>query len=64
MALGKLPGNVVLRAAESGLPKDSVMNVSQIVTLSRTCLTERVGSVPGELLMSLEQGVRMVLDLW
>jgi mRNA interferase MazF len=64
LALGKLPGNVVLRLAESGLAKDSVMNVSQIVTLNRACLTERVGSVPGELMISLEQGLRMVLDLW
>jgi len=64
LALGKLPGNVVLRAAESGLAKDSVMNVSQIVTLNRACLTERVGSVPGALMTSLEQGLRIVLDLW
>ena len=64
LALRNLPGNVVLRAAESGLPKDSVMNVSQIVTLNRACLTESVGSVPGELMTSLEQGLRMVLDLW
>lgn len=64
MALGKLPGNVVLRAGESGLPKDSVMNVTQVVTLNRSSLTERAGSVPGELMISLEQGLRMVLDLW
>jgi mRNA interferase MazF len=64
MALGKLPGNVVLRAHESGLPKDSVMNVTQVVTLNRACLTERVGSVPGELMVTLEQGLRIVLDLW
>ena len=64
LALGKLPGNVVLRAAESGLAKDSVMNVSQIVTIDRACLIERAGSVPGELMTSLEQGLRMVLDLW
>ena len=57
LALGKLPGNVVLRA-------DSVKNESQIVTIDRACLIERAGSVPGELMTSLEQGLRMVLDLW
>jgi mRNA interferase MazF len=64
LALAKLPGNVLLRARESGLPRDSVMNVSQIITLNRENLTERVGTVPGELMITLEQGLRMVLDLW
>jgi len=64
LALAKLPGNVRLAAKESGLPKDSVMNVTQIVTLNRECLTERVGSVPGALMISLEEGLRTVLDLW
>ena len=39
------PGNVLLRATYTGLPKDSVANVSQIVTLDRVQLTERVGQL-------------------
>jgi mRNA interferase MazF len=37
------PGNVMLLARATGLPRDSVANVSQIITLARTLLTEEVG---------------------
>src|SRR5947208_3198072 len=40
------PGNVLLHTSHTGLPKDSVANVSQIVALDRTLLTERVGQLP------------------
>lgn len=43
---GDAPGNVRLSARATGLPMDSVANVSQIVTLDRQSLTERVGKVP------------------
>ena len=39
------PGNVLLGAGDTGLPKDSVANVSLIVALDRTALTERVGKI-------------------
>ncbi len=39
------PGNVALDSSTTGLPKDSVANVSQIVTLDRDCLTDRVGTL-------------------
>ena len=40
------PGNTALRARVTGLPKDSVANASQVVTLDKTVLTERVGKLP------------------
>ena len=40
------PGNVLLEAKMTGLPKDSVANVSQLVTLDKSCLADRVGKVP------------------
>ena len=40
------PGNVPLEAALTGLPKDSVVNVSQLLTLDRSALTDRAGSLP------------------
>ncbi|HEX8618996.1 MAG TPA: type II toxin-antitoxin system PemK/MazF family toxin, partial [Thermoanaerobaculia bacterium] len=43
---GDAPGNVLLTSSATGLPKDSVANVSQIVTLDRTDLNERVGKLP------------------
>jgi mRNA interferase MazF len=39
------PGNVILSARVTGLPKDSVANTSQIVTLDRELLTEEVGKL-------------------
>jgi len=49
---GDAPGNARLTPKNSGLPKESIANVSQIITLDREALTERVGKLP-----------RMKLDL-
>jgi mRNA interferase MazF len=56
------PGNVRLSARTTGLPKDSVANVSQIVTLDRTTLTERVGKLPRPKLHLVLAGIDVVLD--
>jgi mRNA interferase MazF len=61
--LAQAPGNVLLTPHQSGLPKPSVANVSQIVTLDRTRLTERVGALPTGVLAEIEKGVRLVLGL-
>lgn len=55
------PGNVVLDKRSTGLPKPSVANVSQIITLDRTDLTERVGSLPGTKLDLVLAGIDVVL---
>ena len=55
------PGNVPLPARLTGLPKDSVANVSQIVTLDKGLLTERVGKLPGAKLELLFSGIDVVL---
>jgi mRNA interferase MazF len=47
----------------SGLPKDSVANVSQVVTVDRTMLTERTGRLSGDLLAAIDSGLRLALDL-
>lgn len=57
------PGNVLVPARASGLPKDSVANVSQIVTLDKEFLTELAGRIKGRLLFDLESGLRLVLSL-
>ena len=57
------PGNVLVPKRESGLPKDSVANVSQVVTVDRTDLTERAGKVTGEILDAVAAGLRLVLSL-
>lgn len=55
------PGNVLLTSKATGLPKDSVANVSQIVTLDRGFLVERVGVLPGKKLELVLFGVDVVL---
>ena len=57
------PGNVLLPAKASGLHKDSVANVSQVVTIDRGFLTERAGSIRGTLLHDVDAGLRLVLAL-
>jgi mRNA interferase MazF len=54
------PGNVSLSARLSGLPKDSVANVSQVVTLDRTLLTECVRKLPGSKLQLLLAGLDVI----
>ena len=61
--LATMPGNVFLPAAASGLPKDSVVNVTAVVTLSKTDLSEQAGQAPLALLRQIDRGLRHVLDL-
>lgn len=55
------PGNVSLSARLTGLPKESVANVSQIVTLDRSLLTERVGRLPRAKVELILAGIDVVL---
>ena len=63
MRLAAAPGNVRLMQEESGLPRESVINVSQLITLDRRYLTARVGRLPSEQLTDLDEGLRLVLSL-
>ncbi len=62
MRLLDAPGNVLL-AKSVGLPKDSVVNVTQFVTVDWDYLEERVGKVPPKTLARVDTGLRLVLDL-
>jgi len=55
------PGNVLLVAASTGLPQDSVANVSQIVAIDRRLLSEAVGKVPHGELQLIVAGIDTVL---
>lgn len=57
----RAPGNVRLTARATGLPRDSVVNVSQIVTLDASILTERVGRLPAAKLELVLAGMDLVL---
>jgi len=55
------PGNVLLEAAATGLPRDSVANVSQVVALDREVLTDRVGRLPERTMGLILSGIEVVL---
>ena len=63
IALVDAPGNVLLPKRASGLPKDSIANVSQVVTVDRDVLTERTGKLSTELMAAVDVGLRLVLSL-
>lgn len=63
LALGEAPGNVRLSKSQSGLPKPSVVNVSQIITIDKSLLTEKVNALPGAVVQEVDEGLRLVLAL-
>jgi mRNA interferase MazF len=63
MALVEAPGNVKLIKAKSGLVKDSIANVSQIITFDKDFLSEIVGEVDRLTMNQVDEGIRLVLGL-
>ena len=63
LRLLEAPGNVLVSSKASGLARDSVANVSQLVTIDRDVLLERAGRLRGQSLKDLESGLRLVLAL-
>jgi mRNA interferase MazF len=63
LRLAAAPGNLLVRASETGLPKDSVVNVSQIITVDKALLSERVGVLNNRLMSYIDEGLRLVLAL-
>lgn len=61
LGYAQAPGNVPLHPRHTGLSKDSVANVSQIVALDRTLLTERTGKLPRTQLNLVLSGIDIVL---
>lgn len=61
--LANAPGNVLLPCSATGLPRDSVANVSQIFTVDKSFLTECIGSLPVSLQEEVDEGLRTVVYL-
>ena len=57
------PGNVIIPARASGLPRDSVANVTQLLTINRELLTQRVGTLPAALVKQVNAGLRFALEV-
>ncbi len=63
MRLAAAPGNVRISRRVSRLPHDSVVNVSQLITLDKSLLTGKVSRLPAESLREVEAGIKLVLAL-
>ncbi len=57
------PGNVFLTKRKTGLAKDSVVNVSQVVTLDKSFLTEQISTISMATMSDVDDGLRLVLNL-
>ena len=63
MTLAKMPGNVLIKKNQIELPEDSVVNITQIVTIDKSELLEYVGTLSERKMEQIENGLRLVLSL-
>lgn len=63
LGLATMPGNVYLPASATGLPHDSTINVSQVMTVATPTLSGPLGAIPGYLMADIDAGLRLVLGL-
>jgi len=61
--LARAPGNLLVSRKQSGLKRESVINVSQIYTIDKAFLTTRAGKLPARSLRAVDDGLRLVLSL-
>lgn len=61
--LAGAPGNVHLSTRASGLPKPSVVNVSQLISLDKTRLTERIKGIDTQSMLQVDEGLRLIMTL-
>jgi len=63
LRLAQAPGNVLLPAKNTGLSRDSVANVSQVITVDKSFLTERIGKLKPQQIESVDNGLRLAMSL-
>ena len=61
--LARFPGNVLVKASESGLKRDSVILVHQMDTWNRAELTDPISTLPAHLMLAVDEGLRFALGL-
>jgi mRNA interferase MazF len=61
--LAAAPGNILLPAKKSNLPKNSVINISQLITIDKSFLTQRIHTLPNKIMEQIDDGIRLVLKL-
>jgi mRNA interferase MazF len=63
MKLGELPGNIVLKKSEANLPKKCVVNVTQIKSVDKKSIKEKIGTLPKKRLDEVHEGLKVVMNL-
>ena len=63
VSLAKAPGNIHLKKSESKLTKESVINVSQIITIDKSLLSKYVSTLNKEIIKKVEYGLKIILDI-
>jgi len=61
MKYGELPGNVVLKKGEANLPKDCVVNTTQIKSVDKISLKEKIGTLSDKRLIEVYEGMKLVM---
>ena len=61
--LVEAPGNILLTSKSTGLSKDSVLNISQIITIDKSILIEKIGDLSNKQLSKLNDSLKIVFDI-
>ncbi len=62
MKFGELPGNVILKKGEANMPKRCVVNTSQIKSVDKKSLIEKIGSLSKKRMQEIHEGLKLVMD--
>jgi mRNA interferase MazF len=62
MKYGELPGNIILRKGEANLPKECVVNTTQIKSVDKRSLKEKIGTLSDSRIMEVYEGMKLVMD--
>jgi len=60
--LSKAPGNILLKKGEGGLKKDSVVNTSQIITIDKADLVEKIGRLSSTRIKQIIDGIKLLIE--
>ena len=63
LKFGELPGNVTLKKGEANMPKKCIVNVSQIKSVDKSSLTDKIGTLSGQRLEEVFRGLKLVMDM-
>ena len=63
LKFGELPGNVVLQKSEANMPRKCVVNVTQVKSVDKQSLREKIGTLSGERMTEVYDGIKLVMSI-